>query len=124
MTGAGRGRLEGKVAIVTGAARGQGAAHARAFVAEGARVVVADVLVDAGRGLADELGPDARFVPLDVTDERAWQGAVAEAEDAFGPITVLVNNAGVLRFGTIAATAPDEPRRVLDVNLTGQFLPG
>jgi 3alpha(or 20beta)-hydroxysteroid dehydrogenase len=115
-------KLEGRVAIVTGGARGMGEAHARALVAEGARVVVGDVLEDEGAALAGELGADARFVALDVTDESAWQAAVAFTEDAFGPVSVLVNNAGVLAVAPIARMAIDDWRRVIDTNLTGAFL--
>lgn len=116
------GRLDGKVALITGGARGQGAAEARRFVDEGARVVVADVLTDEGAALADEIGPAATFVPLDVTDEAQWQAAVAATEEAFGGLSVLVNNAGILLFRQLVNTSLDEFRRVLDVNLVGTFL--
>jgi 3alpha(or 20beta)-hydroxysteroid dehydrogenase len=116
------GRLAGKVALVTGGARGQGAAEARRFVAEGASVVVADVLDAPGEALAAELGAAARFVSLDVTDEDAWTGAVAATVDAFGSLTVLVNNAGVLLFHQLVNTPADEFRRLIDVNLVGTFL--
>ncbi len=116
------GRLDGKVAIVTGAARGQGEAEARRFVAEGASVVLADVLDDDGRAVAADLGGAARYEHLDVTDEERWQAVVAATEDAFGPVSVLVNNAGILAFSPVYAQAAAEFRRVLDVNLTGAFL--
>jgi len=116
------GRLEGKVALITGAARGQGEAEARLFVAEGARVVVADVLADEGRAVAESLGAAAAFVALDVTDETAWIAAVEVAEDVFGPVTTLVNNAGILDFAPIVDYDADRFRRVLEVNLTGAFL--
>jgi 3alpha(or 20beta)-hydroxysteroid dehydrogenase len=116
-------RYEGKTVLVTGAARGIGASHARAFAREGARVVVLDVEEELGRALADELGGAARFVALDVSSEPAWEAAVAEAEAAFGPVSVLVNNAAVL---PAAAALPDMGldawQRVLDVNLTGAYL--
>jgi 3alpha(or 20beta)-hydroxysteroid dehydrogenase len=115
-------RLRDKVALVSGAARGQGEAEARRFVAEGAKVVVADVLEAEGRAVADSLGDGAVFVPLDVTDEDAWQAAVAATVDAFGTLHVLVNNAGILRFSAIVETTLDDLRRVLDVNLVGAFL--
>ena len=89
------GRLAGKVALITGAARGQGAAHARLFVAEGASVLVADVLDDAGRELEAELGEHCVFVHLDVTSRADWAAAVALAEDRFGGLDVLVNNAAI-----------------------------
>lgn len=115
-------RLEGKVAIITGAARGQGAAEARRFVAEGARVLLTDVLDDLGHGVAGELGEAAAYRHLDVTAEDEWVAAVAEAEDRFGPVTVLVNNAGILDFSPIHKQDVDRFRKVLDVNLTGTML--
>jgi 3alpha(or 20beta)-hydroxysteroid dehydrogenase len=111
-------RLDGRVAIVTGGARGMGEAHARALASQGARVVIGDLLRDEGGALAAELGDDARFVALDVTDEASWRAAVAFAEDAFGPISVLINNAGVLAVEPIAELAIEEWRRVLDTNLS------
>ena len=99
------GSLDGKVAIITGAARGQGAAAARLFVAEGATVVLGDVLDDVGKPLADELGERAHYRHLDVTSEDDWAGVVAEAVDTLGGVDVLVNNAGILRF----AALPDMP---------------
>ncbi|HEY7619906.1 MAG TPA: SDR family NAD(P)-dependent oxidoreductase [Solirubrobacteraceae bacterium] len=115
-------KLEGRVALVTGGARGMGEAHARALIGEGAEVVIGDVLETEGTALADELGDGARFVALDVTDEPAWQAAVRFAEDAFGPISILVNNAGVLAVAPIAELPMQEWRRVIDTNLTGTFL--
>lgn len=116
------GRLEGKVALVTGAARGQGAAEARAFVAEGARVVMGDVLHDEGRALAHELGDAAAYVALDVTDERAWEAAVREALERFGGLTTLVNNAGVSPPPTPIVDTPVEGyRAILEINLVGAF---
>jgi 3alpha(or 20beta)-hydroxysteroid dehydrogenase len=117
------GSLDGKVAIISGGARGQGEAEARLFVAEGARVVIGDVLDDAGGAVADELGSGAAvFTHLDVTDEAQWQAAVALAEERFGPVTVLVNNAGVLLFEAIDRTERADFDRILQVNLTGVFL--
>jgi 3alpha(or 20beta)-hydroxysteroid dehydrogenase len=115
-------KLDGRVALVTGGARGMGEAHARALAAEGARVVIGDVLEAEGAAVADELGDGAHFVALDVTDEGSWRAAVRFAEDAFGPISVLVNNAGVLAVAPIAELAIEEWRRVIDTNLTGAFL--
>ncbi|MFC5458911.1 glucose 1-dehydrogenase [Massilia niabensis] len=89
-------RLNGKVAIVTGAARGMGASHARRFVAEGAKVVLTDMNESAGRALAEELGASALFVSHDVTSADGWARVVKAAEQAFGPVSVLVNNAGIL----------------------------
>lgn len=110
------GRLAGKVALVTGAARGQGAAAARRFVAEGARVVLADVADEAGKALADEL--DADYVHLDVSEEDDWAAAL----DAHGPVTVLVNNAGVLHFSLLHETKLADYERVIRVNQVGTFL--
>jgi len=116
------GRFDGAVALITGAARGQGAAEARALVAEGASVVLADVLDDEGRAVADELGRSARYVHLDVTDEQAWREALALTEETFGPPTVLVNNAGIVHFASVVDTEVADFRRVLEVNLVGVFL--
>ena len=101
-------KLDGRVALVTGGARGMGEAHARALAAEGAQVVIGDVLEAEGTAVADELGDGARFVELDVTDEGSWRAAVGLAEEAFGPISVLVNNAGVLAVAPIAELAIEE----------------
>jgi 3alpha(or 20beta)-hydroxysteroid dehydrogenase len=117
------GRLDGKVAIITGGARGQGAAEARLFVAEGARVVIGDVLDDAGAEIADELGSDAAiYTHLDVTHEDQWHDVIALTEDRFGPVTVLVNNAGILMFQAIDRTERADFERILQVNLIGVFL--
>ncbi len=115
-------RFDDRTVIVTGGARGMGASHARGFVAEGANVVIADVLEEEGRKLADELGDHAIFSRLDVTSDGGWAGTVAAAEDAFGPVSVLVNNAAIVRFAPIAETEPAAWRRVIDVNLTGAYL--
>ena len=119
---AGMHRLDGKIALVTGAARGTGAAIARRFVAEGARVVIADVLDDRGRAVAEELGDAARFVHLDVTDEAGWQTVVDGVLADEGALHVLVNNAAVLHLATIDATATDAFERLLRVNVLGPFL--
>src|SRR3990170_102608 len=116
------GRLNGKVALVTGAARGQGAAVARRFVDEGARVVVADVLDDVGKETAGALGDAAYFRHLDVSDEHEWASAVDEAVGTLGRIDVLVNNAGVLHFAAIADQTVEDFRRVFSVNQLGAFL--
>src|SRR6267142_6655348 len=99
-------RFDHRTVIVTGGARGMGAAHARGFVAEGANVVTADILEQEGRTLADELGEHAIFSRLDVTNDRDWAATVAAAEDAFGPVSVLINNAGIVRFGLLEETEP------------------
>jgi 3alpha(or 20beta)-hydroxysteroid dehydrogenase len=116
-------RLKDKHAIITGGSQGQGAAIARAFVAEGARVVLADVAVDAGEALADELGDVASFVQHDVTDAASWDRLVAEAESNLGaPVNVLVNNAGILRFGDVDSMPLEDFDAVINVNLRGTFL--
>jgi 3alpha(or 20beta)-hydroxysteroid dehydrogenase len=115
-------RLTGKVAIVTGGAQGQGAEIVRAFVAEGARVEIADVNDADGQALADELGDAAHFTRHDVSDPESWQSLVAEVNERFGPVTVLVNNAGVLRFGDVDKMSIEEARLVWSVNMEGCFL--
>ena len=94
-------RLDGKVAIITGGAMGMGATHAEAFVAEGAQVMLADVRDEDGRRVADALGSAARYSHLDVTDAAAWPDVVASTVEAFGPPTVLVNNAGITAWGSV-----------------------
>jgi 3alpha(or 20beta)-hydroxysteroid dehydrogenase len=94
-------RLEGKVALITGGARGMGASHARAMIAQGAKVVVADVLDAEGVALATELGDAAHSVHLDVTDRVQWATAVATTVERYGKLNVLVNNAGIANFGAI-----------------------
>ena len=117
------GRLDGKVALVSGGARGMGASHVKAMVAEGAKVVFGDVLHDEGRAVAAETGDACHYLPLDVRDEDAWSAAVAEAEGRYGKLNVLVNNAGVLAFGTATAdTALADYMRVIEINQVGVFL--
>jgi 3alpha(or 20beta)-hydroxysteroid dehydrogenase len=115
------GRVSGKVAIVTGAASGLGAAQARALAAEGAQVVVADVQAQAGRELAAELGDAAAFIPLDVTEPAQWQALMTQAHELFGPVDVLVNNAGIVRRAPIDRHSLDDFRAVIEVNLIGTF---
>ena len=114
-------RFDDKVALVTGGARGMGASFVRGLAAEGARVAVCDVLDGEGAALAGEL-PHARYFPLDVTSENSWQSAVCAVEEALGPLDVLVNNAGIMRYGGVETQPPDQFRRILDVNLVGAFL--
>ncbi|MGW1796104.1 SDR family NAD(P)-dependent oxidoreductase [Streptomyces sp. NPDC001984] len=113
-------KLDGRVVIVTGAARGQGEQEARLFVEEGARVVVADVLDEEGEALAKEIG--AQYVHLDVGREDDWQRAVAAAKKVYGRIDGLVNNAGILRFNVLVDTPLDEFMQVVQVNQVGCFL--
>lgn len=123
---AGGGRLAGRTALVTGAARGIGAATARRFIEEGARVLLADRRSDEGRALAESLAADradaARFVELDVSSEADWARAVDEATTAWGGVDVLVNNAGTIRVKPLAETDLETFRKLLDTNLVGAFL--
>ncbi|MEV6393646.1 glucose 1-dehydrogenase [Streptomyces sp. NPDC051907] len=117
------GKLDGRVVLITGAARGQGEQEARLFAAEGARVVLADVLDDQGEALAKELGEsNAVYVHLDVSQEAEWTAAVAAAKDAFGKIDGLVNNAGILRFNELVSTPLEEFQLITQVNQVGAFL--
>jgi len=116
------GRLDGKVAIVTGAARGQGEAEARSFVAEGAKVVLGDVLDDLGEKIAIDLGDDARYVHLDVTTPVDWTAAVDTAVSTFGKLDVLINNAGILKLGMIEDQSLEDYMAVIKVNQVGCFL--
>ena len=114
--------LEGKVALISGAARGMGEAHARRLVEEGAKVVLADILDDVGKALADELGESSRFIHLDVTSFDDWREAVAFAEREFGRLNVLVNNACILGFGALHEMPLDQYRKIIEVNQVGVFL--
>jgi 3alpha(or 20beta)-hydroxysteroid dehydrogenase len=114
--------LAGKVAIVTGAARGTGAAIARRFAVAGARVVLGDVQHALGEKVAGEIGAAARYRPLDVTLEQDWERVVAETLADEGRIDVLVNNAAILHMGGVERTSAETLRRVLDVNTVGPFL--
>lgn len=116
------GRLQGKVAIITGGARGMGAATSRLFVAEGAKVAIADLLEEEGPALAAELGDAARYYRHDVTNEEGWAALVLAVEADLGPIDILVNNAGILLFRSLLETTRADYERVLGVNLVGEFL--
>jgi 3alpha(or 20beta)-hydroxysteroid dehydrogenase len=116
------GRLEGKVALISGAAKGQGEAEARLFIDEGAAVVLGDVLDAPGQAVADSLGDRARFVHLDVTSEDDWTRSVHVAADAFGGLDVLVNNAGIIRMGMMADVSLDDYMAVINVNQVGCWL--
>lgn len=115
-------RLKGKTTLITGAASGMGASHARFFVAEGASVVVTDVNEDAGHALCRELGPAARFLRHDVARAEDWSAAVAKAEAAFGPVDVLVNNAAIAPIQAFDDITEADFRRVVDVNQVSIFL--
>jgi 3alpha(or 20beta)-hydroxysteroid dehydrogenase len=116
------GRLEKKVAIVTGGAMGQGEAIVRAYVAEGAEVVIADIAKEAGQALADELGESAHFAAHDVSDAASWATLVEDTNNLFGPVNVLANNAGLLRFGRIEEMPLEEFMLLVNVNQVGCFL--
>ncbi|MFF3289158.1 SDR family NAD(P)-dependent oxidoreductase [Streptomyces sp. NPDC003023] len=114
------GKLDGRVVLVTGAARGQGEQEARLFASEGAKVVLADVLDELGEPLAKEIG--GLYVHLDVSQEADWSAAVAAAKGAFGRIDGLVNNAGILRFNELVSTPLEEFQLITQVNQVGTFL--
>jgi NAD(P)-dependent dehydrogenase (short-subunit alcohol dehydrogenase family) len=118
------GRLAGKVAIITGAARGQGAAHAALFASEGAQVILGDVRVEEGQATAEKLaadGYDVAFTRLDVTDSGDWDQALSLARERYGLVNVLVNNAGVVSFSGAEETSDEEWTRVMTTNQTGTF---
>lgn len=115
-------RLAGKVAIVTGGARGMGEATVRQFVGAGAKVVIADILDAEGRALADELGDNVLFQHLDVASEADWQRVVEVAESHFGCLNVLVNNAGILHIASLVDTSVDDYMRVVRINQLGPLL--
>lgn len=118
------GRLEGKVALITGAARGQGAAEATLFAEEGASVLLGDIRDELGRDHADQItqsGGTARYLPLDVTEAEQWSAAVAYAEAEFGKLDVLINNAGVATFSGAVDTSDEEWQHNVGVNQTGIF---
>jgi len=114
-------RLVGKVALISGGAKGMGAEHARAIVRQGGKVAIGDILQDEGKALVESLGPDAIFVTLDVTKSSDWEAAVAETVMTFGALNVLINNAGIVNGGPVETYSMDDWVRILDVNLTGAF---
>jgi NAD(P)-dependent dehydrogenase (short-subunit alcohol dehydrogenase family) len=119
------GRLDGKVALISGGARGQGAAETALFTREGAKVVCGDILDGEGKAVEEavrQAGGDATYVHLDVTSEQQWQQAVALAESTYGKLDILVNNAGISIPGAIDEYAEDDWERTMAVNLKGVFL--
>ncbi|WP_127781921.1 glucose 1-dehydrogenase [Rhodococcus sp. X156] len=114
--------LAGKVAIITGAAGGQGAAAARRFIEEGAQVMIADIDDVKGAALADELGEHAHYRHLDVGNEEQWADLVEETVALLGKVDVLVNNAGILMFSALADTTLEQYERVIRINQVGTFL--
>ena len=118
-------RLENKVALISGGARGMGAVEAKLFAKEGAKVIIGDVLEEQGRKVEAEInetGGECVFVPLDVTNEDAWQRAVNEAVSRFGKLDILVNNAGIYRAHGVVETTAAEWDQVMDINAKGVFL--
>ncbi|MFU7515064.1 glucose 1-dehydrogenase [Clostridium sp. HCS.1] len=115
-------RLKGKVAIITGGARGMGASHVRLFVSEGAKVVFTDLNEEEGRKLEEELGGNAKFIKHDVTDASGWDKVVKETEKIFGPINILVNNAGISMNKSIIEMTEAEYRKIVDINQVSVFL--
>ena len=116
------GKFDNKVVLITGGSRGQGAAHARAFVSEGAKVVITDVLVEDGQALAMELGENVTFFKHDVSSETDWLAVVEDTEAKYGPINVLVNNAGIAINKNLDETTEADYRKVIDINQVGVFL--
>lgn len=115
-------RLEGKVAIITGSAQGMGAAHAKKFIEEGAKVVLTDLNEEKGNALAAELGENAIFVKQNVANEEDWKNVVVKAEEAFGPVNVLVNNAGITMAKSITDTSVEDYRKIVEINQVSVFL--
>ena len=115
-------RLAGKVAIITGAAQGMGAAHAKLFVENGAKVVLTDLNEEKGHAFAAELGENAIFVKQNVTSEEDWATVIAKAEETFGPVNVLVNNAGITMAKNMLEVTLEEYKRIVDINQVSVFL--
>ena len=118
-------RLEGKVALISGGARGQGAVEAKLFAGQGAKVVIGDILDDLGKQVEAEIaeaGGDATYVHLDVTSEAQWNSAVQTAVDSYGKLDILVNNAGILIRAGVEDTTEEDWDRIMDVNAKGVFL--
>ncbi|HLQ75075.1 MAG TPA: glucose 1-dehydrogenase [Alloiococcus sp.] len=116
------GRLNGKVAIVTGGAGGMGESHARLFIEEGAKVTISDINEENGQKLAEELGENALFIKHDVTKESDWQKIVQETEDKFGPVSILVNNAGVSTVLSAEHSSLDDYMKIININQVSVFL--
>jgi len=116
------GRLDNKVAIITGSAQGMGAAHARRFIQEGAKVVLTDLNEEKGSALVKELGSNAIFVKQNVVSEEDWATVLKKAEEAFGPVNILVNNAGISVNKGLMTTTLEEYRRIVDINQISVFL--
>lgn len=115
------GRVEGKVALVSGGARGMGASHVRVLVREGAKVVIADLLDAEGAALAAELGDNATYIHLDVTEPEQWDAAVAHTTSTFGSLNVLVNNAGIANGAALHEFTDQMWSTIIGINLSGVF---
>lgn len=116
------GKIDGKVALITGGARGQGADEARLFAAEGARVIVCDIREEEGRALAAEIGEAACFLRLDVTSETNWAEAIDRIRSDFGRLDILVNNAGVFSLSSLQEQSLDGYMKIVNINQVGMFL--
>lgn len=115
-------RLEGKTALVTGAAQGMGEQHVRRFIEEGANVVLTDISAEKGQALAEELGEKALFIKHDITSAEDWENVVSETEKKFGPIHILVNNAGISMNKSLLTITEKEYRKIVDINQVSVFL--
>ena len=116
------GKLENKVAVVTGAAQGMGESHARTLLKEGAKVVITDLNSTKGEALAEELGENVLFIKHDVTKEEDWKKVISETESTFGPINILVNNAGISFNKTFEQCTLDEYMKIININQVSVFL--
>lgn len=115
-------RLADKVAIITGGAAGMGEAHVRRFIDEGAKVVLTDVNVEKGEALSEKLGENALFIEHDVTDEAGWEKVVTAAEETFGPVNILVNNAGISPVLSLEHSSIEDYMNVVNINQVSVFL--
>lgn len=115
-------RLDGRVAIITGGAGGMGSLHAQEFVREGAKVVITDLNEAAGNDLVQEIGGNSRFIKHDVTEFEEWQKVVKETEEVFGPVNILVNNAGIGVMNSIEEMGIDQYKNIIDINQLSVFL--
>lgn len=115
-------QLKDKVAIITGGAAGMGESHVRLFLEKGAKVVLTDINAEKGQALAEELGENALFIQHDVTDEAGWEKVVAEAEETFGPVNILVNNAGISPVLSVEHSSIEDYMNVVNINQVSVFL--
>lgn len=115
-------RLDGKIAVITGGARGMGASHAKRFVEEGAKVVITDILTKEGEELADQLGENAMFIQHDVTNGKDWVNVIEKTESVFGSLNILINNAGKSHMETIENHSEEAFKKIIDINQLSVFL--